>query len=51
MTYQFELIMSEDTPEETQRENVKKWKAVAKGAVEGSIVAIREMVKDGRIKA
>lgn len=51
MTYQFEWLMAKDTPVEKQQENIKKWKAMAKMAVESSIAALREMVKDGRIKA
>lgn len=41
--------MEKDTPVETQKENVKKWKAMSKVAVESSIKAIREMVHDGKI--
>lgn len=51
MTYQFEWLMAQDTPTETQASNITKWKKMSQMAVEKSIDAVREMVQDGRIKA
>lgn len=51
MTYQFEWLMDESTPPETQKENKQKWEKMAHMAVDSSIVAIRKMVEDGRIKS
>ncbi|KAI4665673.1 uncharacterized protein J4E78_003136 [Alternaria triticimaculans] len=51
MTYMFEFVVShvqEGTPE--AEKEIQKFKGMAKKAVESSIDAIREMVKDGRIK-
>lgn len=52
MTYMFEIRLEgvEEGSEEKEKE-VKKFKAMAKMAVEKSIETIRAMVKDGRIKA
>ncbi|CAN9438264.1 unnamed protein product [Alternaria alternata] len=52
MTYAFEWIMpnlQEGTPEADKER--QRLKGMAKKAVESSIDAIREMVKDGRVKA
>ncbi|KAI4615546.1 uncharacterized protein J4E88_000407 [Alternaria novae-zelandiae] len=51
MTYMFEFVVphvQEGTPE--AEKEIQKFKGMAKKAVESSIDAIREMVKDGRIK-
>jgi hypothetical protein len=52
MTYMFEIKLPahvQSGSEEVEKERVK-FKGMAKMAVEKSIEAIREMVKDGRIK-
>ncbi|KAK5075998.1 hypothetical protein LTS08_002507 [Lithohypha guttulata] len=49
MTYQFEWFMAEDTPVEKQQENIKKWEAMSKTAVESSIDKIRELVVGGKL--
>lgn len=49
LTYQFEWFMAEGTPEETQRENIKKWKAMAKTAVEKTLEVVRGMVGEGKL--
>lgn len=49
LTYQFEWYMKEGTPEETQQENIKKWKLMAKTAVEKTIDVVRQMVQDGKL--
>lgn len=51
MTYQFEWKYPDGADEAKKQELTQKWKGMSKMAVEKSIVAIREMVKDGRIKA
>lgn len=51
LTYQFDWLMPQDTPEEKQKENIEKWTQMSQKAVEGSIKAMRQMVSDGRIKA
>jgi hypothetical protein len=50
MTYMFEFALPhiEEGSEDAEKEE-KRLKGMAKGAVESSIDAIREMVKDGRI--
>ena len=52
MTYMFEVNLPkvEEGSKEKEKE-VEKLKAMAKMAVEKSIDTIRDMVKDGRIKA
>ncbi|KAF1839273.1 DUF1857-domain-containing protein [Decorospora gaudefroyi] len=51
MTYSFEWRVPhlQEESEEFEKE-MKRFKGMAKGAVESSIEAMREMVKDGRIK-
>lgn len=49
LTYQFEWYMKEGTLEETQQENIKKWKLMAKTAVEKTIDVVRQMVQDGKL--
>lgn len=49
LTYQFEWYMKEGTSESEQQENLKKWKTMAKTAVEKTIDVVRKMVEDGKL--
>lgn len=52
MTYMFEFdIPGVEEGSEEKEKHVQRLKGTAKMAVEKSIETIREMVKDGRIKA
>lgn len=51
MTYQFEWLLEKDASLETQNAFKQKWQKMAEGAVDSSIVAIRDMVNDNRIES
>lgn len=51
MTYQFDWLFPEETDEAKRNELSDRYMVIARTAVDKSIEAIREMVKDGRIQA